>query len=52
LVERFDSMKEDISDLKWRNFFVIGKDGTREEVIAKYRVYIMNKPELLSLIPC
>lgn len=33
---------------KWGNPFVIGKDGTREEVIEKYRKWIMTKPELLS----
>lgn len=25
---------------KWGNPFVIGKDGTREEVVAKYEAYI------------
>ena len=34
---------------KWGNPFVIGKDGTREEVIDKYRKYlIMRKPKLLD----
>jgi hypothetical protein len=28
---------------KWGNPFVIGKDGTREEVIAKYREYALAK---------
>lgn len=32
----------------WGNPFVIGPDGTREEVIAKYREYILSKPELLE----
>jgi len=32
---------------KWGNPFVIGQDGTREEVIEKYRQYILNQPELL-----
>lgn len=36
---------------KWANPFEIGRDGTREEVIAKYREYILNKPELLEQIP-
>ena len=31
---------------KWGNPFTIGKDGTREEVIEKYKVYISNKPDL------
>jgi len=33
---------------KWGNPFVIGKDGTREEVIEKYREYILQSPELLN----
>ena len=32
----------------WGNPFVIGRDGTREQVIAKYRNYIMNSPQLLG----
>jgi hypothetical protein len=35
---------------KWGNPFVIGKDGTREEVIDKYRVWIMSQPPLLNEI--
>ncbi len=33
---------------KWGNPFTIGKDGTREEVIKKYEVWIRNNPELLK----
>jgi hypothetical protein len=36
---------------KWGNPFAIGRNGTREEVITKYREYVLNKPELLKLIP-
>ena len=37
---------------KWGNPFVIGKDGNREEVIAKYREWIEARPDLLwSLLP-
>lgn len=36
---------------KWGNPFEIGKDGTREEVIEKYRTYLLNKPELLKALP-
>ena len=35
---------------KWGNPFTMGRDGTREEVIEKYRKYLRNKPELLSEI--
>jgi hypothetical protein len=33
---------------KWGNPFVIGTDGTREEVIAKYEKWIVDQPELMS----
>lgn len=33
---------------KWGNPFVIGKDGWRDEVIAKYKAWILCQPELLS----
>jgi hypothetical protein len=36
---------------KWGNPFEIGKDGTREEVIAKYRVWIQTQPQLLAALP-
>jgi len=33
---------------KWGNPFRIGPDGTRAEVIAKYRSWIQTQPQLLS----
>lgn len=33
---------------KWSNPFLIGKDGTRKEVIEKYREFITNCPHLLE----
>ena len=33
---------------KWGNPFKIGKDGTREEVIEKYRKYILSNDELMN----
>ena len=36
---------------KWGNPFRIGRDGTREEVIAKYREWIKTQPDLLRDIP-
>jgi hypothetical protein len=36
---------------KWGNPFHEGRDGTREEVIAKYREWILTQPELLSQLP-
>lgn len=32
---------------KWGNPYVIGVDGTREEVIEKYRYYLMGKDDLI-----
>lgn len=33
---------------KWGNPFTIGKDGTREEVIEKYREYLLGNDELMN----
>jgi hypothetical protein len=33
---------------KWGNRFVIGRDGSREEVIRKYREWILKNDHLLS----
>jgi len=32
----------------WGNPFTIGKDGSRQEVIDKYRAYVMSNKILLS----
>jgi hypothetical protein len=36
---------------KWANPFKIGLDGTRAEVIAKYRDYLLSRPELMAALP-
>ena len=36
---------------KWGNPFVIGVHGSREEVIEKYRQYILSRPDLLAALP-
>lgn len=33
---------------KWGNPFVIGKDGTREEVILKFFEWFIQQPELMA----
>lgn len=33
---------------KWGNPFEIGRDGTRREVIKKYKEWIMTQPKLLD----
>lgn len=35
---------------KWGNPFVIGKDGDRPTVIAKYCDYIAGRPDLLGAV--
>jgi hypothetical protein len=35
----------------WGNPFIIGRDGNRAQVIAKYRDWIQTQPELLSQLP-
>jgi hypothetical protein len=33
---------------KWGNPFVIGKDGTREQVISQYRTWVIAQPVLMD----
>lgn len=33
---------------KWGNPFSIGKDGTREEVVEKYRTYLLSRNDLME----
>jgi hypothetical protein len=35
----------------WGNPFEIDVHGTRSEVIAKYREYLLGNPELMALLP-
>ena len=36
---------------KWGNPFRIGKDGSREDVIQKYRDWILANSNLMALLP-
>lgn len=36
---------------KWGNPFKIGRDGTREQVIEKYRAWLLQQPELMAALP-
>jgi len=36
---------------KWGNPFEIGKDGTREEVVKMYAVWLLAQPELMAALP-
>jgi len=31
--------------------FSPGRDGSREEVVAKYRTYLLDRPDLLAMLP-
>ena len=33
---------------KWGNPYMIGKDGTREDVIEKYESYVRGNPNLMA----
>jgi hypothetical protein len=35
----------------WGNPFIIGRDGTRDEVVDKYREYLLGDDTLLSVVP-
>jgi hypothetical protein len=32
----------------WGNPFVIGRDGTRQEVIDKYKAWVLQQPHLMA----
>jgi hypothetical protein len=36
---------------KWGNPFRIGQDGTREQVIEKYRRYLLKNKKLMAALP-
>lgn len=36
---------------KWGNPFVIGKDGSREDVVRKYEEWIKEQPHLMAALP-
>jgi hypothetical protein len=36
---------------KWGNPYRIGRDGTRQEVIAQYRAYLLSRPDLMAALP-
>jgi hypothetical protein len=36
---------------KWGNPFEIGRDRTRDEVIEKYRAWIVTQPRLMAALP-
>ena len=35
---------------KWGNPFVIGRNGTREDVISKYEDWVVTQPELMQAL--
>lgn len=35
----------------WGNPFHVGVDGTRREVIAKYRAMVLSRPDMLARLP-
>jgi hypothetical protein len=39
------------SPSKWANPFAIGKNGSRKEVIEKYKRWLLSQPELLIRLP-
>ena len=36
---------------KWGNPFVIGQHGSRDEVVSKYRSYVLQQPHLMRALP-
>ena len=40
-----------LAKTKWANPFKIGRDGEREEVLAKYRAWLLKRPEPMAALP-
>jgi hypothetical protein len=38
-------------DGTWGNPYRVGRDGTRKDVIAQYRAYVLSRPDLLVRLP-
>ena len=36
---------------KWGNPFVIGRDGTRDQVIRMYEIHVRRSPDLIAALP-
>jgi Domain of unknown function (DUF4326) len=36
---------------KWGNPFIIGRDGTREQVVNKYEIWFEEQPALIAALP-
>ncbi len=39
-----------LPESKWHNPFVVGRDGTRDEVIVLYEEYLLTRPDLLAAL--
>ena len=51
-IGRWSSSKHGLFlESKWANPFKEGRDGTREEVISKYRKHLLNRPDLMAALP-
>jgi hypothetical protein len=40
-----------LKESRWANKFKIGRDGTRDEVIARYEQWVLAQPELVAALP-
>ena len=36
---------------KWGNPFIVGRDGSREQVIRMYEVHVRRRPDLIAALP-
>lgn len=45
------SRHQTAEDCPWGNPFEIGRDGTRDEVIAQYEVWVQTQPQLMKRLP-
>jgi hypothetical protein len=41
----------DLPESKWHNPFKVGRDGTLDQVLAKYRERVVSRPDLMASLP-
>ena len=40
-----------LAESKWKNPFIEGRDGTRAEIVVRYRAWVSDQPNLMAALP-
>lgn len=46
-----ENRKHGLKASKWANPYKVGRDGTREQVMRRYEVWLFSHPELVAALP-